>query len=192
MWIGNATRISTHYDGSANLACVVAGRRRFVLFPPEQLENLYVGPLDHTMAGQPASMVDPDEPDLERYPRFAEAMRHARVADLGPGDAIFIPALWWHNVRSYEPLNILVNYWAEGTEATSPFTAMIHALVAVRDLPPRERAVWRKWFDHYAFDDAADRVADHLPEAARGVLGAASPSRTDRIKQYLLHALGAR
>ena len=192
VWIGNATRISTHYDGSANLACVVAGRRRFLLFPPEQLENLYVGPLDHTMAGQPASMVDPDEPDLERYPRFAEAMRHALVADLGPGDAIFIPALWWHNVRSYEPLNILVNYWAEGTEATSPFTAMIHALVAVRDLPPRERAVWRKWFDHYAFDDAADRVADHLPEAARGVLGAASPSRTDRIKQYLLHALGAR
>jgi len=192
VWIGNATRVSTHYDGSANVACVVAGRRRFLLFPPEQLENLYVGPLEHTLAGQPVSMVDPDAPDLNRYPRFAEAMRHALVAELGPGDAIFIPALWWHNVHASEPFNVLVNYWGENSDATSPFTAMIHALMAVRDLPPRERAMWRKWFDHYVFDDAAGGVADHLPEAARGVLGPAAPSRTDRIRQYLVHSLGTR
>ncbi len=58
----NETRISTHFDGSANLACVVGGRRRFLLFPPDQLANLYVGPLEQTMAGQPTSMVDPDAP----------------------------------------------------------------------------------------------------------------------------------
>lgn len=190
IWIGNETRISTHFDGSANLACVVGGRRRFLLFPPDQLANLYVGPLEQTMAGQPTSMVDPDAPDLDRYPRFATAMRHALVAELAPGDAIFMPTLWWHNVRAFGPLNVLVNYWAEDPTASSPFTAMIHAMLAVRDLPAAERAVWRGWFDHYVFDESAGRVADHLPEAARGVLGAASASRSQRIKHYLVAMLG--
>jgi hypothetical protein len=190
VWIGNATRVATHYDGSANIACVAAGRRRFLLFPPDQLPNLYVGPLDRTMAGQPASMVDPDAPDLERYPRFAEAMGHAMVAELEPGDAIFMPALWWHNIAAQGPFNVLVNYWSERADGTSPFVAMIHALMAVRDLPAAERRVWREWFDHYVFADDAPRVADHLPEPVRGVLGTAAPARTERIRQFLLRALG--
>jgi hypothetical protein len=75
IWIGNRGRASTHYDVSHNVACVVAGRRRFVVFPPDQIANLYVGPLEFTMAGQPTSMVDLDKPDLVRFPRFAEALR---------------------------------------------------------------------------------------------------------------------
>ena len=188
VWIGNATRVSTHYDGSANLACVVAGQRRFLLFPPEQLANLYVGPLDRTMAGQASSMVDPDAPDLARHPRFAAAMDHALVAELEPGDAIFMPALWWHNVRADGPLNILVNYWAERDDAQSPFLAMVHAMMAVRDLPVRERAAWRDWFDYYVFEGEG-REAAHLPEAARGVLGPASTERSARIHDYLVRAL---
>jgi len=188
VWIGNATRVSTHYDGSPNLACVVAGRRRFLLFPPEQLPNLYVGPLDRTMAGQASSMVDPDAPDLHRYPRFAEAMAHAMVAELAPGDAIFMPALWWHNVRADGPFNVLVNYWGERQDAQSPFLAMVHAIMAVRDLPERERVVWRGWFDHYVFNGAEASVR-YLPEGARGVLGAPGPARTARIRDYLARAL---
>jgi hypothetical protein len=189
VWIGNATRVATHYDGSPNLACVVAGTRRFLLFPPDQVANLYVGPLDRTMAGQPASMVDPDAPDLDRYPRFAEAMKHALVAELGPGDAIFMPALWWHNIQASGPFNVLVNYWSERAAGTSPFVAMVHALMAVRDLPPDERRVWRDWFDHYVFGEEAAHVADHLPGPVRGVLGQAAPERTERIRQFLLRAL---
>ncbi len=192
IWIGNATRVATHYDGSPNLACVVAGSRRFLLFPPDQLPNLYVGPLDRTMAGQPASMVDPDAPDLTRYPRFAEAMRHAMVAELEPGDAIFMPALWWHNIRAIGPFNVLVNYWSERDDQSSPFVAMVHALMAVRDLPARERQVWRNWFEHYVFADDSAAVAEHLPDQVRGVLGGSSPERTERIRQYLMRALSGR
>ncbi len=63
VWIGNRSRVSAHYDFPSNIACVVAGRRQVILFPPEQLPNLYVGPLDFTPAGQPISLVDFHAPD---------------------------------------------------------------------------------------------------------------------------------
>ncbi len=192
IWIGNASQVSTHYDMSGNVACVVAGRRRFTLFPPDQISNLYVGPLETTMAGQPTSMVNVEDPDLERYPRFAEALKHAMVADLEPGDAIFIPPLWWHNVRASGPFNVLVNYWAGHDAGGSPFEALIHALMSVRDLPPAEKGAWRHWFEHYVFGDDAKHAVDHLPEHARGVLGPASPERTDMMRGYLLRALSRR
>lgn len=190
LWIGNATRVATHYDQSSNIACVVHGRRRFLLFPPDQLPNLYIGPLDQTMAGPPSSMVDPDVPDLTRYPRFAEAMRHAQVAELEPGDAIFVPAIWWHHVRAFDRLNVLVNYWWSMEATSSPFGALVHALMSVRDLPPPEKAAWRCWFDHYVFGEQAENVAAHLPESARGILGTASPQRTDRLRAFLVRMLG--
>ncbi|MDH7970774.1 cupin-like domain-containing protein [Sphingomonas sp. AR_OL41] len=189
LWIGNAAAVATHYDASPNIACVVAGRRRFTLFPPDQLANLYIGPLDHTLAGPPVSMVDPEAPDLERYPRFAEAWRNAQTAELGPGDAIFMPALWWHHVKALDPINVLVNYWWGEDSAASPFLALVHAMMAVRDLPDAERAAWRGWFDHLVFDANAPQAGAHLPERVRTVLGAPSDERSARIRRFLIAAL---
>jgi hypothetical protein len=189
LWIGNAAQVATHHDASPNLAVVVAGRRRFTLFPPDQIANLYIGPLDHTPAGPPTSMVDPDAPDLARYPRFAEAWPHAMAAELAPGDAIFIPSIWWHHVRALEPVNVLVNYWWND-RAPPAFAAMVHTMMAVRELPAAERAAWRGWFDHYAFGDEAPAAGDHLPEPARGILGPASAERTAKIRRYLQAMLG--
>jgi Cupin-like domain len=189
LWIGNATTVATHYDVSSNIACVVAGRRRFTLFPPEQLANLYIGPLDHTLAGPPVSMVDLDAPDLDRFPRFAEAWASARSAELGPGDALFIPSLWWHHVRALDAVNVLVNYWWGEAGAASPFIALVHAMMAVRDLPDAERAAWRGWFDHLVFDAAAPHAGAHLPERVRTVLGAPSAERSERIRRFLIASL---
>jgi hypothetical protein len=107
VWIGNTLVVQTHFDLSNNIACVVGGRRRFTLFPPEQLPNLYVGPIEFTISGPPISMVPLRNPDLERFPRFAEALAASQVAELTPGDAIFIPYGWWHHVEALEPFNVL-------------------------------------------------------------------------------------
>lgn len=190
LWIGNRLTVQTHFDLSENIACVVAGRRRFTLFPPEQLVNLYPGPFELTLAGPPVSMVSLDDPDFGRYPKFREALAHAVYADLEPGDAIYIPYFWWHHVRSLEPFNMLVNYWWNDARPGlgSPFDAMLHGLIALRDMPERYRDVWRVMFDQYVFRTNGDPVA-HLPEHARGALGPHSPEAVQRLRFNLLQAL---
>lgn len=189
LWVGNAVTVSTHYDLSDNIACVVAGKRRFTLFPPDQLGNLYVGPLDFTLAGQPVSMVDLKAPDLERFPRFAAALETAQVFDLEPGDALYIPPLWWHHVESLTPFNVLVNYWWNASGAPpSAFEALIHAVMTVRPLPGPQREAWRNIFEHYVFERDGDPVP-HLPVESRGVLGPMTPSLAQRISSFLMNGL---
>lgn len=190
LWIGNRTHTRTHWDQSSNLACVVAGRRRFTLFPPEQLKNLYVGPLDFTLAGQPTSLVDIDTPDLQTYPLFSEALKSALRTELAAGDALYIPAMWWHDVRSVEDFGCLINFWWREGEPPqlTPLNALYHAVITMKELPPNELRAWRNMFDHYIFGDNGDPVA-HLPENARGVLGKRTPQLVARVKELLIKAL---
>lgn len=191
IWIGNRIRVAPHYDVKENIACCVAGRRRFTVFPPEQIANLYPGPFELTPAGTPVSMVDPIVPDLEVYPRFAEAWSTARQATLEPGDAIYIPYLWWHGVESLDALNVLVNYWwTEGAPEGigGAYDALLHAILAFRHLPPEQREGWRTMLDYYVFERSGDPGA-HLPAAARGVLGPPSPGLFAQMRSIIRAAL---
>ncbi|WP_294324412.1 cupin-like domain-containing protein [uncultured Sphingomonas sp.] len=190
IWIGTRTRIAAHNDLPANLACVAAGRRRFTLFPPDQFANLHLGPLDNTPAGRAVSMVDFNAPDVERHPRFAEALAHAQVAELAPGDAIHIPSLWWHHVEGLEPFNILVNYWWRDQPRWlgQPQDALHHAIFAIRDLPEDQKAHWRAVFDHYVFTND-DAVTAHIPEGGRGVLDPLTAESAGRLRSFLLRQL---
>ncbi len=187
-WIGNRSRIAAHFDLPDNLACVVAGRRRFTLFPPEQLANLYVGPLDLTPAGQPVSLVDFANPDLERHPRFAQALEHAQVAELEPGDAVFIPSMWWHHVESLTPLNVLINYWWRQSPdyMDSPMGALLAGLLTMRDLPPAQRRIWHDLFEHYVFAPDADTAA-HIPPNARTALAPLTDTVARHLRQNVLN-----
>lgn len=190
IWMGNAAIVSTHYDMLDNVVAVVAGRRRFTLFPPEQLKNLYVGPLDFTLSGQPVSMVELNNPDFARYPRFKEALATAEVAELEPGDALFIPKLWWHHVESLDRFNMIVNYWWNNTALgpDMPYTTMMHGLLSISHLPKPERDAWRAFFDHYVFQVEGDPVPHVAPEH-RGVLGNMTPELYKKIKGYVLSLL---
>lgn len=190
IWIGNRLTVQTHFDVSENLACCVAGRRRFTLFPPEQTPNLYPGPFELTLAGPPVSMVPLADPDFGKYPKFETALGHALRAELEPGDVLYLPYFWWHHVETQEDLNVLVNYWWNEAEPDlgSPFDALLHAILALRDLPERQRAAWQMMFGHYAFGENGDPVA-HLPPEARGALGSHDRAMRQTIRMRLLAAL---
>lgn len=190
IWIGNRTRIAAHYDLPDNLACVAAGRRRFTLFPPDQLSNLYIGPLDFTPAGQSISLVDFAKPDLTRFPRFSEALRHAQVAELGPGDAIFIPGMWWHHVEALENFNVLVNYWWRQSPGymDTPINALMLALMSVRDMPAAQRKAWQEIFRHYVFE-AGEATTGHIEPGARRVLAPLDEGAARVLRAQLLTKL---
>lgn len=190
LWIGTPTRIAAHNDFPDNLACCVAGQRRFTLFPPEQFNNLYLGPIDNTPAGRAVSMVDFHQPDFTRHPRFAEALGHAQVALLEPGDALFIPSMWWHHVEGLAPFNVLMNYWWRDTPRFlgQPQDALNHAILAIRDLPPADRAIWQALFEHYVFNPGSE-LTDHLPAGGRGVLDPLDAESAGRLRSFLLRTL---
>lgn len=191
LWLGNGITVPAHQDWPSNLACCVAGRRRFTVFPPDAVGDLYIGPLDLTPAGQPISLVDPDAADVDAlFPRYACARERALVVELGPGDALYLPSLWWHRVEALEPFSGLINYWWRRSPewSDSPTTALWLALATVRDLPPAERAAWRALFDHYVFEADAGTAA-HIPEAARSLLAPFNEASMRRMRAWLLKKL---
>jgi len=193
IWLGTAITTPTHLDEWNNIGCVVSGRRRFTLFPPEQIVNLYIGPLDFAPTGAPMSLVRLHDPDFGRFPRFRQALGAALTALLEPGDAIFIPPLWWHHVESLERFNVLVNYWwspAPGavTATDSGFDALIHAILNLRGLPAPTRKAWRALLDHFVFDEPETAVG-HIPPQRHGVLGKPQGQALARWRTYLIEKL---
>ena len=192
IWINNRTMIATHFDNNHNIACVVGGSRRFTVFPPEQVSNLYIGPLLKTPGGTPISTVDLREPDYTKFPRFRQALESAQEAVLEPGDAIYIPILWWHGVESLEPLNILVNYWWNDTLPANhkPILALIHSAALMSGLPAEQREVWRTFFDYFAFQKEDDPGA-HLPSDLRDAVGNLSSADRDQVLAFVAERLKA-
>jgi hypothetical protein len=190
IWMGNKTRVSAHYDIPANIACVVAGKRRFTIFPPEQLSNLYIGPLDFNPAGPAISMVDLRQPDYEKFPLFHEALKHAQVAELEPGDAIYIPSMWWHHVEGLESFNVLVNYWwsASPEYFGSPLDAFNHALMSIKSLPADQRKSWQSLFEYYIFSATPEQFS-HIPPERLGALGDIDEVMVRRMRSMLLGRL---
>jgi hypothetical protein len=78
---------------------------------------------------------------------YPAALAAAQTSDLLPGDVIYIPPVWWHQVESSGKLNILINYWWDGsivgnTQTNSPSDCLLHCLINLKHLPPETRAAW--------------------------------------------------
>ena len=190
VWIGHASNVSTHYDAMDNLACVAVGTRRFTLFPPQSIAGLYVGPIDHTMAGQPVSLAASSAPDKARFPLFEDIKDRALVAELQAGDALYLPKLWWHKVESTAKFNVLVNYWWDAFSGgpDAPYTSLLLSLITIAERPLAERQAWKAFFDHYVFRTSGHPLA-HLPSEQHGLLGPLKPSNYGKLRARVMHLL---
>lgn len=190
IWLGTESIASAHYDMPSNLACCVLGKRRFTLFPPEQIHNLYPGPLEPTPAGQVVTMADINKPDFDRFPRLREALDAAIVVDMAPGDALYYPGLWWHQVQAFAPFNIMINYWWIESPAYmgNPMDIVMHGILNLRDRPEHEKKAWREIFEYYVFGSAETPRA-HLPESAHGVLAQLDDTNARRLRAQLKNKL---
>ena len=83
------------------------GRKRCVLFSPDDFRALYPFPVHHPCDRQ--SRVNLYNPDLERFPRFAEARPVHAV--LEPGELLYIPQYWWHHIENLSSECVSLNFW---------------------------------------------------------------------------------
>eukprot|EP00898_Chlorokybus_atmophyticus_P004218 jgi/Chlat1/4798/Chrsp31S04824 len=97
-------RLWTHYDVMANVLIQVVGSKRVVLFPPSEEPFMY-------MEGSSSRVLDIDTPDPTTFPLFAKTTGFECV--LQPGQALYIPPLWMHNVVALD-LSVSVNvFWRD-------------------------------------------------------------------------------
>ena len=187
IWLGSQSRIAAHYDFPHNLACNLVGHRRFTLFAPEQVVNLYPGPMEFAPGGQDVSLVDFAKPDFNRFPRFADALAAAYQVTLAPGDVLFMPSMWWHHVEALDSLNLLLTHWWRDTPAYlgRPNNALLNAVLSIRHLPKAQRKAWQALFDYYIFADEPAGGAE-LPPEARGLLQQPLDEATARALRSLL------
>jgi tRNA wybutosine-synthesizing protein 4 len=86
-------RLWPHYDVLDNVLCQVVGRKRVVLFAPSEYHKLY-------MYGSSSRVANVDATDTKRFPLALLATRYEAV--LEPGDVLFIPNLWVHQVHAID------------------------------------------------------------------------------------------
>ena len=110
--------------------------------------------------------------------------------ELEPGDALYLPKLWWHRVVSSAPVNGMVNYWWDAFAAgpDGPYTSLMLAMISICERPETERAAWRAFFDHYVFRPEGHPLA-HLPDALHGILGPLRPDNYGRLRARVLNTL---
>ncbi len=190
IWIGTQSIASAHFDMPSNMACCLVGKRRFTLFPPEQVHNIYPGPFNPTPGGQVITMANLRDPDFDAHPRFREALDASVIADLEPGDVLYYPSMWWHEVEARDKFNIMVNYWWHSSPfyMGDPVHAIMHGILALRDRPEHIKKAWREMFDYYVFG-SPEKPREHLPEAAQGVLGELDETMARRLRAMLQHSL---
>ncbi|MFD1770001.1 cupin-like domain-containing protein [Sphingobacterium suaedae] len=95
---GSEARVLMHYDIDLGdlLHFQFEGRKRVLLFPPDQSSFLYKVPLSvHTVYN-----VDYEQPDFEAFPALAYA--HGYEIFMEHGDALFMPSGYWHFNRYLE------------------------------------------------------------------------------------------
>jgi hypothetical protein len=190
IWLGTESVAAAHFDQPKNIACCVLGKRRFTLFAPDQVDNLYPGPLTPTPGGQVVTLADLSKPDFTRFPRLKTALENAYIADLEPGDGLYYPSMWWHEVEAFDRFNAMVNFWwmTAAPYLGNPMDVLMHAMMSVRDRPAKEKEAWRSLFDYYIFSDP-DQVRAHLPAESHGALATMDDNLSRRLRAMLRNNL---
>lgn len=132
VWIGSeGTRSMLHSDLKDNLFCQVHGRKSVILMSWRDSRAAY--PFPDNLVN---SRVDLAHPDLDRFPRLASATFYQAVVE--PGEILYIPRGWWHDIRAISP-SISINHWFGPSQSTAEYLRLLarcgprHWLATVRD-----------------------------------------------------------
>ena len=100
LWVGPGGHVEPlHYDPMDGVLMQLRGAKQVRLLPPAETRNLYPFPLLGGALRPWFSQAYLDAPAADQ-PRLADALRATVTVELGQGDALYIPAGWWHEVTA--------------------------------------------------------------------------------------------
>lgn len=114
-----------HHDGSENIFYQVKGKKTWLLADHSHSNEAYAN--DYTLQAG-LSPIDPENVDLNKYPKVRDIKFYEVTTK--PGDLLYIPEYWWHQVRSKGGENIGINLWLEYFD----FSAKIEGINDVIDV----------------------------------------------------------
>jgi hypothetical protein len=110
IWLGsvpvNVPASSLHHDPLDGFLYQVMGRKKILLYAPDQAPYLY--PMKAYNNYQPC-WVKPETPDYDRFPQFARAK--GIEVTLKPGELLVQPAGWFHAVYCLDSPTFSVSYF---------------------------------------------------------------------------------
>lgn len=119
LWFGPAgTRTPLHTDLHNIMFCQVTGRKRFFLISPRETALLY-----HSDGF--TCTFDAEHPDFSTHPGLARVAIH--TVELGPGEALFLPVGWWHQVRS---LDVAISFTFTNFKLATEYAGLTEHLIA--------------------------------------------------------------
>lgn len=133
VWIGPANaHTGLHYDFLHNIAMLMRGHKRFYLASPGTVEKIgkVSSKFDRWAKLSQVSIKDVASRDIVDGELYE--------VDLFPGDALYVPAGWWHEVINIEPSILLSGFFNNKLNVTAlwMYTGMLQCA--------HNMALWRK------------------------------------------------
>ncbi len=114
LWMGSKGALTPmHNDAMHNFYVQIYGEKKFTLYPPEAWGHLYLYPKYHLQHRN--VQVNIRDVNYKRFPRFKQAPEPI-VAIVRPGDVLYLPPGWFHEVEALTPTPISVNIWSPAIE----------------------------------------------------------------------------
>jgi hypothetical protein len=132
---GSKTHLHFDFFHSCGSLAQIVGSKRCILFSPTDSDFLY------------DRAVDPEHPDLQRFPLYEKAT--AFCCTLNPGELLLIPRRWWHHVSSVQKSIAVAYNFFNRANFSQFFTSLIKHLPEILDefsgIPGWQEQLEVKW-----------------------------------------------
>lgn len=103
-----------HFDEQHGVMAQVQGSKSVTLLPPDAYTAMYPFPVTH--AADRSAMADVASPNFTRFPRLASVLPRMVAAQLHPGDALYVPPMWWHRAEYPDHVSTSVAFWFQDVD----------------------------------------------------------------------------